>query len=216
MLKLLKGHLFLYPNDVDGVSARLFRISARWSVNSGDVWHDICRSASSWRSLPASFDFFAAIFLFMPLVVYFLGTWPHVYIGWVTPILPVQSNPKVRLTYINLKLIAYRLSSSMLSVMLLLKGYIIISKKWVTVPLYLPSKLLRSLNLTCLLIPCMPVPLSSVMCTFSVPRLPLVVVSALLPPIVSMLPIFSGLPMTVTVTVTNLLTWIAPLPLLCQ
>ena len=51
-----------FPNDLDGISARLFSIHAIDSVINGEACITLCRSASALSSRPATFDRFDAIF----------------------------------------------------------------------------------------------------------------------------------------------------------
>ena len=165
-----------------------------WSVRNSEFQHARCCSASARRSIPAALDFFSAIPPPMPLLVCCLGTWPHVYVWGVTPLLPVKYTPKVRRPYLSPKLKARILGPSVLSVTILLQGSNILSIQWYPCTMYLPSTRLRSLPLMRLWMAFMLGSLSSVLCTWSVTRLPLVVVSTFYPIIVSHMSIFQVYP----------------------
>ena len=163
-LSLLKCHWFFYLNNLEKMSASLFRITYMWIFDKGNFWHDR-----------------------HPLLVCCIITWPHICVCGVSTIFPVQPTLTIMLPYLSMKLIVHLLGFYVLSVMILLLITILVSIKWVTGTLYHPPTPLCSLPMMRLRMPCMMGTLASVIWTWSFIRLPLVVVASFRPLIVSLL-----------------------------
>ena len=158
-----------------------------WSISRGDVWHARCHSASIWRILPDAFDLFDNIFQSMTLLACCLNTWPHFCVWGIPIIIPWLSIQIVVRPFIGIKLKVIPVDFSVLLVTILLMGpiiaYILRSEGY----MYLPSKLRQSLPLTNLWTACLMGTMESVMYIWLVLRMPLVLVYASHPPILSLL-----------------------------
>ena len=130
-LSLLKWHWFLWPNDLEGMSASSFRIHTMWSVNKSDVQHARCYSASAQRSLPSASDLFQPFF---SVCHCWCVVWVHGHISVSEGYLHYfQYNP------LNNKAVIYKFEIdsvpsrfSVLSVKILLLVSILVSIQWVT------------------------------------------------------------------------------------
>ena len=127
-----------------------FRIPVMWVVDSGDVRHAHCHSASSWRSLPSALDLFTDISSFLSTVgvLYDYMETCLCLRGTYTPSSTIHLKSKSAISKSEI----YSVTFGFFFVIsdYLLQGSILVSIQWYSGHMYLPPTLLISLTLMCL------------------------------------------------------------------